>query len=188
MNINHEQLSMHKIHKIPNLLKSLIQSVKYYFTSQFFSFYFGPNYWKPFWAYVNARLANYMVCTMDERGFLEFPDPWIFFLTYYAALPHWNLCFCSHEFSAILGLSISTFVVFRLCKEENSRIRKLKESVFIHCTDHVISQPNIDISPIWLPIIRPEINKKKLWSVNISRVNIDNNPRATRGLVVSIPD
>ena len=24
---------------------------------------------------MNARLANYMVCTMDERGFLEFPDP-----------------------------------------------------------------------------------------------------------------
>ena len=49
-----------------------------------------------------------------------------------------------------------------ISKEENSRIRKLKQSAFIHCTDHVISQPSIDISPIWLPIIRPEINKKKL--------------------------
>ena len=37
----------------------------------FFS-YFKSNYWKPYWAYVNARLANYMVCTMDERGFFEF--------------------------------------------------------------------------------------------------------------------
>ena len=37
-------------------------------------------------------------------------------------------------------------------KEENSRIWKLKESAFIHCTDHVISQPSIDIIPIWLPI------------------------------------
>ena len=46
----------------------------------FFLFYFGSNYW----AYVNARLANYMVCTMDECRFLEFPDPLIFFLTYYA--------------------------------------------------------------------------------------------------------
>ena len=47
-------------------------------------------------------------------------------------------------------------------KKENSRIRKLKESAFIHCTDHVISQPSIDISPIWLPIIRPEIKKEKI--------------------------
>ena len=31
------------------------------------------------------------------------------------ALSHWNLCFCSHECSAILDLSISPFVVFRLC-------------------------------------------------------------------------
>ena len=36
--------------------------------------------------------------------------------------------------------------------EENSRIRKLKESAFIH----VISQPSIVISPIWLLTIRPE--------------------------------
>ena len=42
-------------------------------------------------------------------------------------------------------------------KEANSRIRKLKESAFIHCTDRVIIQPSNDISPIWLPIIRPEI-------------------------------
>ena len=49
-----------------------------------------------------------------------------------------------------------------ISKDENSRIGKLKESAFIHCTDHVISQPSIDISPIWLPIIRSEINKKKL--------------------------
>ena len=34
--------------------------------------------------YVNARFANYMVCIMYERWFLEFPDPSIFFLTYYA--------------------------------------------------------------------------------------------------------
>ena len=46
-------------------------------------------------------------------------------------------------------------------KEENSRIRKLVEYAFIHCPNHVISQPSIDISPIWLPIIRPEIKKKK---------------------------
>ena len=31
------------------------------------------------------------------------------------ALSHWNLCLCSHECSAILDLSISPFVVYRLC-------------------------------------------------------------------------
>ena len=46
--------------------------------------------------------------------------------------------------------------------EENSMIRKLKESAFIQCRDHVISQPSIDISPIWHPIIRPEIKRKKI--------------------------
>ena len=55
------------------------------YTSQIFIFYFGSNYWKPFLAYVNARLANYMVCTLDECGFFEFPDPFMkisaFFVT-----------------------------------------------------------------------------------------------------------
>ena len=46
-----------------------------FYVTIFSFFYFGSNYWKPYWAYVNARLANYMVCTMDERGFLKFPDP-----------------------------------------------------------------------------------------------------------------
>ena len=48
-----------------------------------------------------------------------------------------------------------------ISKEENPRIRILKKSAFIHCTDHVISQPSIDVSPIWLPIIRPEIKREK---------------------------
>ena len=47
-------------------------------------------------------------------------------------------------------------------KEENSRIRKLEQSAFIHFKYHVISQPSIDISPIWLQIIIPEIKRKKL--------------------------
>ena len=40
--------------------------------------------------------------------------------------------------------------------------QKLKESAFIHCTDYVISEPSIGISPIWLPIMRPEIKRKKI--------------------------
>ena len=140
-------------------------------------------------------------------------------------LSHWNLCFCSHEFSAILiylfphllwSACVHLHLFVRVCqslrcifstftwnvvdgvhkrnttngeidkskiaehsweqkhrlqwdkaslirKEENWKIRKLKESAFIHCTGHVISQPSIDISPIWLSIIRPKIKRKKLW-------------------------
>ena len=48
-----------------------------------------------------------------------------------------------------------------LSKVENSRIRKLKETAFIHCVDHVISQPSFDISPMWLPITRSEIRKNR---------------------------
>ena len=71
-------------------------------------------------------------------------------------------------------------------KKENSRIRKLKESAFNHCTDHVISQPTIDINLIWLPVITSEI--KKNVTGNISRVKIDSNPRAVRGVVISVLD
>ena len=51
-----------------------------------------------------------------------------------------------------------------LSTEENSRIKKLKESTFIHCTDHVISQPSTDISPNMTSnnYIRKK-RKKKLW-------------------------
>ena len=46
-----------------------------------------------------------------------------------------------------------------ISKVENSRIRKLKESAFNHCVDKIVSQISFDISPIWLPIIRPDIRK-----------------------------
>ena len=49
-----------------------------------------------------------------------------------------------------------------ISKKETSLFRKLNESAFIHCTDRVISQPSTDIRPIRLPIIRPEIKRKKL--------------------------
>ena len=51
--------------------------------------------------------------------------------------------------------------------KHNKQGRKFKDHEtqgirVIYYTDHVISQPSIDKSPIWLPIIRREINKKKL--------------------------
>ena len=75
-----------------------------------------------------------------------------------------------------------------ISKEENSRIRKVKESELIHCTDHVLSQPSTDVSLIWLPIMRPEIKRKQTVTWNINRVKIDNNPQTPSGLVVSVPD
>ena len=38
-----------------------------YISRYFFPFYFGSNYWKPYWAYVNARLTNYMVYTTGAQ-------------------------------------------------------------------------------------------------------------------------
>ena len=75
-----------------------------------------------------------------------------------------------------------------ISNKENSRFRKFKESAFIHCTDHVISQPSIVISPKWLSIIIPEIKKEKIVTCNINRVRIDNNPWTPLGIVVSVPD
>jgi hypothetical protein len=38
--------------------------------------------------------------------------------------------------------------------EENSIIRKLKETVFIKTAEQVISQPSIHVSTIWLPLLQ----------------------------------
>jgi predicted GIY-YIG superfamily endonuclease len=43
--------------------------------------------------------------------------------------------------------------------ESNSRYRKYKESAYIACTTNPISQPSLDISPIWIPLIKEEVNK-----------------------------
>jgi hypothetical protein len=36
-------------------------------------------------------------------------------------------------------------------KRENMMTRELKELVFIKTTEHVTSQPSLDVSSIWLP-------------------------------------
>ena len=65
-----------------------------------------------------------------------------------------------------------------------SIIRKLKESAFIHYVDQIISQTSFDISPMWLPIMKPELGK--IDELYKSRVDIDN-PWLPSVLVASNP-
>jgi predicted GIY-YIG superfamily endonuclease len=43
--------------------------------------------------------------------------------------------------------------------EPNTTYRKYKESALMSLADHPISQPSLDISPIWTPIIAAEVRK-----------------------------
>ncbi|PNF24633.1 hypothetical protein B7P43_G00740 [Cryptotermes secundus] len=46
--------------------------------------------------------------------------------------------------------------------ESNSRYRKYKESAHMTCSSNPISQPSLDISPIWIPLMNEEVNKSKM--------------------------
>jgi hypothetical protein len=47
----------------------------------------------------------------------------------------------------------------------NTTYRKYKESVHMSLIDHPLSQPILDISPIWTPIIAAEVRKLQLRPV-----------------------
>jgi hypothetical protein len=47
----------------------------------------------------------------------------------------------------------------------NSRYRKHKESVPVACLTNPISQPSLDISPFWFPLISNEVSKSQRRSV-----------------------
>jgi hypothetical protein len=49
--------------------------------------------------------------------------------------------------------------------EPNSTYRKYKESSHISLLDHPISQPSLDISPIWTPILTAKVRKLQLRPV-----------------------
>jgi hypothetical protein len=49
--------------------------------------------------------------------------------------------------------------------ESNSRYRKYKESAHMACLINPISQPSLEISPIWIPLINQDVNKSKWKSV-----------------------
>jgi hypothetical protein len=42
--------------------------------------------------------------------------------------------------------------------ESNSRYRRYKKSAHMACLTNPISQPSLDISPIWIPLISDEVS------------------------------
>jgi hypothetical protein len=46
--------------------------------------------------------------------------------------------------------------------EPSTTYRKYKESTHMSLIDHLISQPSLDISSIWAPIITAEVKKLQL--------------------------
>jgi hypothetical protein len=45
--------------------------------------------------------------------------------------------------------------------ESNSRYRKYKESAHMVCLTNPISQPSLDISPIWIPLMSNEVSNSQ---------------------------
>jgi hypothetical protein len=46
--------------------------------------------------------------------------------------------------------------------ESNSRYRKYKESAHTACSTNPISEPSLEISPIWIPLSSKEVSKSKI--------------------------
>jgi hypothetical protein len=52
-------------------------------------------------------------------------------------------------------------------KEPNTIYRKYKESAHMAYLENMISQPSLELSPFWLPIIREEIKRmQENWSLS----------------------
>jgi hypothetical protein len=46
--------------------------------------------------------------------------------------------------------------------ESNGRYRKYKELAHMACLTNPINQPSLDISPIWIPLIRNEVSNSEI--------------------------
>jgi hypothetical protein len=66
-----------------------------------------------------------------------------------------NACFCVY----ILNHKICWKEAKILQIEPKTTYRKYKESAHMRLLDHPISQPSLDISPIWTPGITAEVKK-----------------------------
>jgi hypothetical protein len=53
--------------------------------------------------------------------------------------------------------------------ESNGRYRKYKESVHMSCLINPISQPSLDLSLIWIPLISNEVTNSQKRSVGCDR-------------------
>jgi hypothetical protein len=49
--------------------------------------------------------------------------------------------------------------------ELDTTYRKYKESAYVSLVDHPVSQPNLDISPVWIHVIIAEVKKLQLRPV-----------------------
>jgi hypothetical protein len=57
--------------------------------------------------------------------------------------------------------------------EPNTTYRKHKESAHMSLVDNPSSQPSLDISPIWTPVIAAEVRKLQLRPMQIKGVNCE---------------
>jgi hypothetical protein len=55
--------------------------------------------------------------------------------------------------------------------EPDTTYRKYKQSAHMSLVDHPISQPSLDISPIWTPVIAAEVRKLQLCPMYTERKN-----------------
>jgi hypothetical protein len=49
--------------------------------------------------------------------------------------------------------------------KSHSKYKKYKEAAHMACSINPISQPSLDISPIWIPIISNEVNSSQRRSI-----------------------
>jgi hypothetical protein len=61
-----------------------------------------------------------------------------------------------HEFKEDHQISWNEAKILHI--EGNSRYRKYKESAHMACMNNPISQPSLAFSPIWIPLIKKEVN------------------------------
>jgi hypothetical protein len=93
-----------------------------------------------------------------------------------------EVCIKKHKYNLTQGLPEKSYLAQHAYKghrtrwkvakvlqiELNTTYRKYKESAHMSLLDHPISQPSLDISPIWTPIIAAEVTKLQLHPVYIT--------------------
>ena len=69
-----------------------------------------------------------------------------------------------------------------LHREPNQFKRKFKEASFMSMSKNHISQPSLDIKPLWFPLIREELNNRIPAVVKPNPPQIPQNRRITRSM------
>jgi hypothetical protein len=88
-----------------------------------------------------------------------------FFLVSVRSIPHYSdllEVYISGNTKSGVGKYHQFMAYHRVLKTEN---RKYKEAAHMACFIGPISQPSLDISPIWIPIISNEVNSSQRKSI-----------------------